>query len=124
MHFRKRFLERFDRLLVLFMIVAICMYFWGTTLNGVVALANGGSMPVDGEPDVFTGNSNIPHHFIKDGDAKLLFLGDVIKIRFPEIKIPERGLGSKLSEVAKLVDYPVEGGLNYVSIGDLLRWRV
>lgn len=118
-----KFKEQFDWFLVLFGIFGIAMYFWGTTLNGIVSIANNGSMPIDGEPDVFVSHNEIPRHFAKEGgSAKLLFLSDRIRVDFPEVKIPKGKLGEVFQEIAVLLDYPLEGGLHRISIGDMLRW--
>ncbi len=123
----KKFLERFDWLLFLLMITSISLYFWGTALNGIVMLVNNGSMPVNLGPRVFFSTGNPPRHSAKEGSARLLFLADIIEVDFPEIKTPKGKLGDGFREVARLMDYPLEGsasfgGVHYVSIGDLMRW--
>ena len=57
-------------------------------------------------------------------DGKLLFLSDRIRIHFTSIEdsIPSGFAGKALRWWIKHLNFPAEGGLNIVSIGDLMRW--
>jgi hypothetical protein len=115
-------MQRFDWLCVSLVLLGIALSFGGISLNGLVRIANGGSMPIIGEPDVLVNVDERQRHYVKEGDGKLLFLADCIRINFPEVRLPDKKSWAKLYEFAKLLDYPLEGGPNLVSIGDLMRW--
>ena len=118
----KSFWGRFDRLLVFCMILGIGMSYWGISLNGMVIAANNGSMPITSEPDVLVNTDGVARHYAKEGSAELLILADRTRIYFEEIKTREGWLWGRFNEWARWVKYPIEGGLNMVSIGDILHW--
>lgn len=104
-------------------LLGITLNFWGITLNAVVVMANNNIMPVISEhEDVIVGNVGTERQFITDG--KLMFLSDRHRIVFPEIEdvIPTKGIGKPIRWWAKQLDYPIEGGISIVSVGDLMRW--
>lgn len=118
----KRMIERLDWLLAGCMILGIALFFVGTSLNMLVLFANGGSMPVVSKADFIVVTDGRPRHHADVGSANLLFLADHIVIDFPEIPLPKGKTGEWIGEAVHLVDYPIEGGLNIVSVGDLMRW--
>lgn len=116
--------ERLDLSLALAMMNAIALFFWGTAFNAAVVIANGGSMPVTHDDIIINivSSDGRARHSARENEARLTYLTDRLTIRFPAVTIPDNSAGDVLHTVAKLVDYPVEGGLNIVSVGDLLRW--
>ncbi len=122
MHFPTKFGERLDWLLAGLMLLGLGLFFVGTSLNMLVSMANGGSMPVVDETDILVVTDGRPRHYAEDGSANLLFLADRIVIDFPEITLPKGKTGEWIGVAVHLVDYPIEGGTQRVSIGDLMRW--
>ena len=112
-----------DMTLTLLVIIGLALNAWGIVMNGAVVEANNGVMPVIVEiPGIITTNTGTPREFVDDG--KLLLLADRVRIDFPdwEGKIPHGAAGSAIRWWGKWLDYPFEGGVNIVSVGDLSRW--
>lgn len=112
-----------DTILTLLVVVGLALNAWGIVMNAVVVEANDGVMPVIfDQPALITTDYGTPRRFVHDG--KLLFLADTIAINFPNLEkyIPEGRSGNPITWWGKWLDYPFEGGLNLVSIGDISRW--
>ncbi len=122
MHFLKKLVERLDWFLAGLMLLGIALFFVGTSLNMLVVVANGGSMPVVDYHDILVSTDSRPRHYAEDGDANLLFLADRFEIDFPEITLPDGKAGKVIGEAVHLVDYPIAGGPHRASVGDLMRW--
>jgi len=101
-----------DKYLVFVLLFSILLPVFGAISNVTVVSVNGG-MPVD-HPAI-DASDRFNHHTLTD-DSKLTFLADIFIVDFPiiEHKLVKRwGLN---------VNYPVEGGLNAISIGDIFIW--
>ncbi len=112
-----------DTALTLLVVIGLALNAWGVVMNGIVVEVNDGVMPVIVDiPGIITTNAGTPRQFVDDG--KLLILADRVRIDFPnwEDEIPRGAIGSAIRWWGKWLDYPFEGGVNIVSIGDLCRW--
>ncbi|OGZ06056.1 MAG: hypothetical protein A2845_01420 [Candidatus Lloydbacteria bacterium RIFCSPHIGHO2_01_FULL_49_22] len=112
-----------DTMLALLVVTGLALNAWGIVMNGVVVEVNDGVMPVISEtPGFIMTNYGTPRKFVSDG--KLLFLADHIRVDFPDWEkyIPEGAPGIAIRWWGKWLDYPFEGGVNLVSIGDICRW--
>ena len=115
--------SRTDLMVTLVLILGLALNAWGIVFNGAVVITNNDTMPVVTErPIVLLENSGVPRTLISEGN--LLLLADRIRINFPDIRtsVPGGYLGKSVRWWSKWLDYPLEGGLNMVSIGDLMRW--
>lgn len=109
--------------LALIVILGLALNFWGAVLNQSALLLNDNKMPV--AESVFiqiADNDKIVHKSASETTSGYILI-DWIPIHFSEIKQPENSFLSFVHHVyAVYLNYPVEGGLNMVSIGDLMRW--
>ena len=115
--------EKFLLGLTLFVLFGFSLNFWGINANGLVVLSNDNIMPVvtDHKAMIIPGEGT-PRLFVPDGN--FLLLADRIPINFPSIedRVPSGFVGKIFHWWSKHLDFPSEGGLNLVSIGDLMRW--
>ena len=115
--------EKFMLGFALFVMFGFSLNFWGIDANGIVTLANNNTMQVISDKfDLFIPQAGTERAYVEDG--KLLFLSDRIRIHFTDIQdhIPSGFAGKAARWWIKHLDFPSEGGLNIVSIGDLMRW--
>ncbi len=115
--------EKFMLGFALFVMFGFSLNFWGINANGIVTLANNQTMPVVNDKfDLIMPQAGTERAYVEDG--KLLFLADRIRIHFSAIEdqIPSGVAGKAARWWIKHLDYPAEGGLNIVSVGDLMRW--
>ena len=109
--------------LALIVILGLALNFWGVVLNQSALLLNDNKMPV--AESVFiqiADNDKIVHKSV-DENTRGYILIDWIPIRFSEINRPQNEILNFVYKVYEVyLNYPVEGGLNLVSIGDLMRW--
>lgn len=124
MYSGKNFWEQADLTITLIVIIGLGAYYWGIAFNALIVTLNDGTMPVISErPGIIVNDSGVLRQFA-DNDSKLLFLADRFRIDFPaiETRIPKGVAGDAFRFWATYTDYPVEGGVNIVSIGDMLHW--
>jgi hypothetical protein len=105
-------------------LIGVSLNYWGTVANAVVLFENGGIMPIvtGGEKNYILLNDGSRREFMEEG--KLLFLADRFLIDFPvwENSIPDGMAGKAIQTWITYLDYPIEGGTNIVSAGDIMRW--
>ena len=118
----KKLMRGFDWLIAFLLIFGVAVYAIGWSLNALVLTVNHWSMPICGEPDVLVNTDVKKRHYAKEGSAELLFLADCIRIDFPKIPIRRSKLLKPYYAFAVWLDYPLEGGPNMFSVGDLMRW--
>ena len=110
-------------------ILGLALNAWGIVSNGVVVMANGGTMPVVvGETSehilhIIAENMGGYQHSVTS-QGQLLFLADIFRINFHDVTpyVPNGIFGRAVMWWSKWLDFPIDGGLNFVSIGDLMRW--
>ena len=103
-------------------LIGLILYFWGIVFNQTALLLNDNKMPVVVQGDRKI-SSDREIHKIADETVIGYFLIDWIPVRFTEIKKPKNLILNNVYHVyARYLNYPVEGGLNMVSIGDLMIW--
>ena len=115
--------EKFMLAFALFVMFGFSLNFWGINANGIVTIANNQTMPVVSEKfDLIMPQSGTERAYLEDG--RLLLLADRFRIDFPQIEdhIPSGPFGRALHWWITHLNYPAEGGLNIVSIGDVMRW--
>ncbi len=101
-----------DKILILSLFIAINLPIIGAICNVTVVSVNNG-MPVAHHSIQPSGPHN--HHTLTS-DSKLTFLADIFIVDFPVIE-------NKLAKHWGInVNYPIEGGLNAISIGDIFIW--
>ncbi len=103
-------------------IFGIAVMFWGFAFNQLALVLNDGKMPV-----VITERYHISsdeRHKVIDATTRGIFFIDWIPIHFNEIKEPNNTALKLIYKnvYGKFLNYPIEGGMNYVSIGDLMIW--
>lgn len=114
---------RADIFITLLLILGLTLNAWGIVFNATVVMANKDTMPVITEQPIFLlKNNGVPRVLTNEGN--LLLLADRIKINFPDMRkhVPSGPMGIAVRWWSKWLDYPLEGGLNMVSVGDLMRW--
>ncbi|GEM_PF-5096899 len=112
-----------DTAMVLLVLIGLALNAWGIVMNGVVVIVNNDVMPViTDKPIIILTDYGTPRKFVPDG--KLLMLADRIIFDFPVWNgyVPDGISGKIIHWWGKYLDYPLEGGLNIVSIGDICRW--
>ncbi len=108
--------------LTLTVLFGLILYFWGIVFNQTALLLNDNKMPVVVQGDRKI-SSDREIHKIADETVVGYFLIDWIPVRFTEIKKPENLILNNVYHVyERYLNYPVEGGLNMVSVGDLMIW--
>ncbi len=115
--------EKFMLGFALFVMFGFSLNFWGINANGIVTLANDQTMPVISDKlDVILPQAGTERAYLPQGE--LLFLADRIRIHFVAIedRIPNGIVGKAARWWITHLDFPAEGGLNIVSIGDIMRW--
>lgn len=129
---------KLDLLVTMLFVIGLALNAWGVVANGLVCEMNGGVMPVfmtDSPLAVLAEEDRHNHRIVDEGqmipasdrlgqEIRLAALSDWIKIDFPDLtaSVPKDHLGKMVRWWAKWLDYPLEGGVNMVSIGDLMRW--
>jgi hypothetical protein len=110
-----------DKTLIILILLGIFIYCLGTFSNYLVITTNNGKFPAVIYENELLEKTII--HQIKNDNHNLIFLSDIFRIHFPIINEPDDFyLKSIFLWYKKNLDYPFEGGLNIVSIGDILRW--
>lgn len=110
-------------ILALIVATGIVLSAWGVVANFTVVAANNGVMPViSSRPGFIIDTGGTPRRFVPNG--KLLFLADRVRIDFPdwEKHIPGGSVGQAINWWGKWLEYPFDGGIYIVSIGDIFRW--
>ncbi|OGZ19359.1 MAG: hypothetical protein A2494_02555 [Candidatus Lloydbacteria bacterium RIFOXYC12_FULL_46_25] len=114
---------KLDLTITLFLILGLALNSWGIVFNAVTVMANDDTMPViTTKHVVLLENEGVPRILTNKGN--LLLLADRIEIDFPDIErhIPRGHTGKAVRWWGKWLNYPFEGGKNFVSCGDLMRW--
>lgn len=113
-------IDMFIALLVLF---GLGLHAWGIVMNASVVMVNDGVMPVVyDEPLFLIPEPGIIHRQMSEGN--MLLFSDWIRVDFPDWRkhIPSGITGTMIHWWGKYLNYPFEGGINFVSIGDICRW--
>lgn len=97
---------------------------WGIVANGAVIVANDGKMPVVPQRNMTLDDNPGFARKLSDGSENLLFLSDIFLVRFPEIEtaIRRSPVAKPIAWWVEKLYFPWEGGLNSISIGDIMRW--
>jgi hypothetical protein len=114
--------SKLNYIITFIFVFGLLLHFWGIVFNQAAVILNDGKMPVA----IFYVDESLDDKVIKhkstDETTNVKFLTDWIQIRFPEIKRPDNQLKYVYDFYGVILNYPVEGGLNMVSIGDIMRW--
>ena len=120
-------LGRLSLKVVFVVLLGVALNYWGIASNAFVVQMNNGAMPVLLNDDgllvtMITEDHEMTRHIARDGNFMLL--ADRFRIEFPSIKdrIPGGMLGNAIHWWANYLLYPIEYGVYFVSIGDLMRW--
>lgn len=113
-----------DRLLAITMLLGLALYFWGTALNMTVVIANNGSMHVveEVEGSAILDYDEKARHIADASSAKLILLGDLFQVDLPDMRVQSNLFQQVIDTWGELLNYPPKGGMNLVSIGDIMRW--
>lgn len=108
--------------LTFIVIFGVALSILGVICNNIALVLNDGKMPVDIETIHFL--ESIERHKVKDNTVRGEFFIDRFTIRFPKIEKTNNVIGNFIQEkvYGTYLNYPVEGGLNVVSIGDIMIW--
>ena len=121
----KGFWEHFDHWLLILALFCISLNYFGHVFNVIAITHNGGQMPVINRQSLQGGMNNmdlvIKHN--QNPNVNIPWLVDRFEINFPIINVAEdTALGTAFHYWESKTNYPIEGGINIVSIGDLMRW--
>lgn len=114
----------FDSVLIFFILAGVLAYLLGTGMNALVLHSNNGVMPSEApEMSLLEPEKGFPRGYATK-ETRYRFLGDTALIDFENIDnaLPANALGRSVLWWGRVLDYPLEGGMNFISLGDMLRF--
>lgn len=121
MIYPKGFWARLDYVIILLMLIGFSFNYLGTSLNHFAVIQNNGEMPVISNEMIVDDVGPIKHKLV-EYDARVPWLVDRFEIKFSIVKLPDSYASNAINWWGRWANYPIEGGLNVVSIGDIFKW--